>query len=111
MKQIDSIAPLLLACRRGMAKEQSSSHLSRLALWPCTAASDDLELQMIRQAPPSAQSRWSASTQKGFTAWLAAGGFAQEEVQEAQELKRHGEQLASHWGDEVAQLAKQHETA
>jgi hypothetical protein len=111
MKQIDSIAPLLLACRLGMAKEQSSLHASRLALWPCIAASDYPELLMVHHAPSSAQSRWSATTQQGFAAWLAEGGFAQEEAQEAQEIKQHGERLASHWGNEIAPLGKQHETA
>lgn len=100
MKQIDSITPLLLACRLEMAKDQSSRHASRLALWRCTTAADYVELQMMRYAPPSSQSRWCSATQQDFTAWLAAGGFAQEEAQEAL-LKQRGEQMASHWGEDI----------
>jgi hypothetical protein len=110
MKQIDSISPLLLACRMAIAKEQSFQHASRLALWRCTTAGDYVELQMMRYAPLSSQARWCATTQRDFTAWLAAGGFAQQEAQEAQQIKQRDEHLASHRGEEMC-MSKLHETA
>ncbi len=108
MKQIDSISPLLLACRLGIAKEQSFWHASRLALWRCTTAGDYVELQMMRYAPLSSQSRWCATTQQDFTAWLAAGGFAQEEAQE--QSKQSGVEQATRWLEDI-DAPTLHETA
>ena len=95
MKQIDSIAPYVLACRVEIAKEQSVRHASRLALWRCTTASDYAELQMMRHAPSTPQSRWYTTTQQDFTAWLAAGGFAQEDVPPSQCGESPGDAEAS----------------
>ncbi|HEV7816639.1 MAG TPA: hypothetical protein VGP06_16265 [Janthinobacterium sp.] len=79
MKQIEQTHAdaLLQTCRIRLAKEQSALHATRLALARWTSAADYAELQMMRIAPPSIQSRWCAQTQQGFTAWLAGGGFAQ----------------------------------
>lgn len=63
--------------RRQLALEQLAMHAVSLAVarWSKT----DVEVELARALPPSNRSRWHAQTEGNFTAWLAAGGFAQSE--------------------------------
>jgi hypothetical protein len=79
MKQIELSDSDSAACDPGkqLALEQLAMHAVRLALarWSGT----HVEAELARALPASNRSRWYAQTEGNFTAWLAAGGFAQPE--------------------------------
>lgn len=63
--------------RKQLALEQLAMHAVNLAVarWSGT----HVEAELARALPASNRSRWYAQREGNFTAWLAAGGFAQPE--------------------------------
>ena len=66
-----------------LASEQSSTHAARVAVARWRSGDTHKELLAAEAMSPSPQSRWHATTQRDFCAWLDAGGFTQAEAADA----------------------------
>ncbi|WP_295992092.1 hypothetical protein [Rugamonas sp.] len=60
-----------------LAKVQSSLHATRVAIARWLAGHGGTEAADAPLPSPSPQQRWHTDTQRGFCAWLDAGGFSQ----------------------------------
>ena len=63
-----------------LASEQSSMHAARVSIARWRNGNTRTEWLTAEAMSPSPQSRWHATAQRDFCAWLDAGGFAQTEA-------------------------------
>ncbi len=82
-------------------------HSTRVALARWTSGHSEIEMQVEKALRPSSQARWHDAAHAHFMAWLAAGGFGadgMDEADPADQLPRHESMLAREHARDDAQV-------